>query len=79
MPCSIWMPPWASGPVLTVRRPILKGAPCACTAGIFSVATLAPVASMPFNTVLRLTAMAVLSLRWLFSPRGLLREPDQVS
>jgi hypothetical protein len=34
---------------------------------------------MPFNTVLRLTAMAVLSLRWLFSPRRLLRGLDQVS
>jgi hypothetical protein len=29
MPCSIWLPPWASGPVLTVNSPILKGAPCA--------------------------------------------------
>src|SRR5256885_3868846 len=24
-PCSIWMPPCASGPVLTVRSPILTG------------------------------------------------------
>ena len=29
MPCSIWMPPWASGPVFTVRRPILNPAGCA--------------------------------------------------
>ena len=57
MPCSIWMPPCASGPVLTVSSPILNGALCACTAGILSVATLAPVASMPFKTVLRLTVM----------------------
>ena len=25
MPCSIWMPPWASGPVFTVKSPILTG------------------------------------------------------
>src|SRR5215467_1035643 len=25
-PCSIWMPPSASGPVFTVSRPILNGA-----------------------------------------------------
>src|SRR5881397_4075153 len=29
MPCSIWMPPWASGPVFTVSRPILTGFCCA--------------------------------------------------
>ena len=62
MPCSIWMPPCASGPVLTVSRPILNGAPCACTAGIFRLAALAPVASMPLRTVLRLIVMAVHSL-----------------
>ena len=45
MPCSIWMPPCASGPVLTVRRPILNGAPWArATAGM---ATAAVVVSIP--------------------------------
>src|SRR5258708_3716525 len=29
IPCSIWMPPWASGPVLTVKSPIRNGAACA--------------------------------------------------
>ena len=29
MPCSIWMPPWASGPVFTVSRPMRTGLPCA--------------------------------------------------
>src|SRR5262249_35848156 len=29
MPSSKWMPPAASGPVFTVSRPILSGAPCA--------------------------------------------------
>ena len=35
-------------------------------AGIFRVARLAPVVSMPCKTVLRATAMAGSSLRWLF-------------
>ena len=50
-PCSIWMPPWASGPVFTVSRPSLNGAACAWTAGAFSVAMLAPVASMPLRRI----------------------------
>src|SRR5438552_4106039 len=29
VPCSIWMPPWASGPVFTVSRPSLNGVACA--------------------------------------------------
>src|SRR5262249_2121543 len=29
VPCSIWMPPLASGPVLTVSNPILTGFCCA--------------------------------------------------
>ena len=38
--------------------PTLNGAPWACTAGMLEVATPAPVASIPLNTVLRLTVMA---------------------
>src|SRR5262249_17379750 len=58
MPCSIWMPPWARGPVLTVSRPVLKAAPWAgSTAGTETAAT--PVAARPFNTVLRLILIDV--------------------
>src|SRR6185295_10015452 len=30
MPCSICLPPAASGPVRTVRKPMRSGSPCAC-------------------------------------------------
>src|SRR6478736_4919673 len=56
------MPPWASGPVFTVSRPSLNGAACAWTAGAFSVAMLAPVASMPLRTDRRLIDIALVSL-----------------
>ena len=56
------MPPWASGPVLTVSRPSLNGAACAWTAGAFSVAMLAPVASMPLRTDRRLIDIGIHSL-----------------
>ena len=57
MPCSIWMPPWASGPVLTVRSPILNCAAWAWTAGARIVAALTPAPRMPFRTVLRCKVM----------------------
>src|SRR6187402_248351 len=56
------MPPWASGPVLMVKRPSLKGAACACTAGVFSAAMLAPVASIPLITDRLLIGIGVHSL-----------------
>src|SRR6266699_2719645 len=57
MPCSIWMPPCASGPVFTVSRPILNGADCAI-AGAFNVKALTP-PRIPFSTVLRRSFMGV--------------------
>ena len=49
MPCSIWMPPWASGPVLTVSRPILNGAACAIAGMAIAVAAAAPAAVLARN------------------------------
>src|SRR5438552_12925762 len=40
VPCSIWMPPWASGPVFTVKRPMRTGLACAL-AGLGRVAAAA--------------------------------------
>ena len=55
MPCSIWMPPWASGPVLTVSKPSLNGAACA-TAGIGKLnATAAAPAAVPAMNLRRVT------------------------
>src|SRR5262245_25916308 len=55
MPCSIWMPPCASGPVLTVSRPILKGAAWAMAgAGNGSRAAAVPAAA-PARNVRRLS------------------------
>ncbi len=49
-PCSIWMPPCASGPVLTVSRPSLKGAACAMAGvGNLKVASAAPAAVAAIN------------------------------
>src|SRR5436305_4426064 len=49
-PCSIWMPPCASGPVLTVSRPSLNGAPCAIAGiGKLNVAAAAPAAVPAIN------------------------------
>src|SRR5918912_432046 len=45
------MPPCARGPVFTVRRPILNGAPCARRT--LGVATAAVLAAIPFRTRLR--------------------------
>src|SRR5712691_1847785 len=61
MPCSIWMPPWASGPVLTVSKPILNGAACASTMGAFNAARPTPAPASPFNTFRRCTVMVVSS------------------
>src|SRR5882672_2622478 len=44
VPCSIWMPPAASGPVFTVSRPILTGLPCARATRGSVVASVAPAA-----------------------------------
>src|ERR1700733_1251135 len=53
-PCSIWMPPWASGPVLTVSRPSLNGAACAMAgAGKRGAAAAAP-AAVPARSARRL-------------------------
>src|ERR1035437_8056465 len=50
MPCSIWIPPCASGPVLTVSRPILNGAACAMAGvGNLNVASAAPAAVPAIN------------------------------
>src|SRR5882757_8835926 len=62
MPCSIWIPPCASGPVLTVSRPILNAEPCARTYGAFSDASPTPALASPCNTLRRCIVMAVLSL-----------------
>src|SRR5712671_3750470 len=60
MPCSIWIPPWASGPVLTVSKPILNAAPCAI-AGMPMAAAAVP-AAVPARNLRRLKVidMAVL-------------------
>src|SRR5229473_1434072 len=42
VPCSIWMPPAASGPVLTVRSPILTGLPWANAGAGIAIATAEP-------------------------------------
>src|SRR5262245_39450932 len=62
-PCSIWMPPEASGPVLTVRNPTRTGPVCAGAAGTLSTCVATPAASAPLMTVRRLTVM--LSLPWM--------------
>src|SRR5258708_5611054 len=62
MPCSIWMPPCASGPVLTVSRPILKGAACAI-AGIPMAAAAVP-AAVPAKNLRRLSVMDIASSSW---------------
>src|SRR5664279_652870 len=49
-PCSIWIPPCASGPVLTVSRPSLNGAAWAMAgAGNLNVASAAPAAVAAMN------------------------------
>src|SRR6185503_8288318 len=59
IPCSIWMPPWASGPVFTVSRPILNGAACAMAGvGNRSVAAAVP-ATVPARNVLRSSLRAI--------------------
>src|SRR5690348_18094929 len=50
------MPPAASGPVLTVSKPILSGAPCAID-GIGNAAAPA-IAAVPARNLRRLTRMA---------------------
>src|SRR5262249_14000267 len=55
MPCSIWMPPCASGPVFTVRRPRRTGLLCA-SAGMASVAVTAAV---PARNARRLSFAAI--------------------
>src|SRR5215468_6505588 len=50
MPCSIWMPPAASGPVFTVRSPILTGFGCA-KAGAPARAAVAAVPTRKFRRV----------------------------
>src|SRR5215470_9096626 len=51
MPCSIWMPPAASGPVFTVRSPILTGFGCA-KAGVPTMAAVAAVPTRKFRRVI---------------------------
>src|SRR5580692_663138 len=53
-PCSIWIPPCANGPVLTVRRPSLNGLSCA-TAGAGKRVSAAAPAAVPAKTARRLT------------------------
>src|SRR5580658_9680956 len=53
-PCSIWIPPCASGPVLTVRRPSLNGLSCAMAGAGKRVSAAAP-AAVPAKTARRLT------------------------
>src|SRR5215475_5539986 len=62
MPCSIWLPPCASGPVFTVSRPILNGAPCAI-AGRANSVVASPVAAsaVPAKNVRRLSFEAMQS------------------
>src|SRR5271156_5827617 len=57
MPCSIWRPPEASGPVLTVSRPILTGADCAID-GIGNAAADAAAAE-PARNLRRLSLMVM--------------------
>src|SRR5215470_13690945 len=61
-PCSIWMPPEASGPVLMVRNPTRIGPACAGAAGTLSTCVATPAASAPLMTLRRLTGMSFLPL-----------------
>src|SRR5215475_1668069 len=62
-PCSIWMPPEASGPVLMVRKPTRIGPACAGAAGTFRACVATPAASAPLMTVRRFSVvMAIFSL-----------------
>ena len=60
MPCSIWMPPCASGPVFTVSRPMRIGLFCAI-AGIGNAAAAAVparrVRRSSFNVMIRFPPM----------------------
>src|SRR5438034_11560515 len=56
VPCSIWMPPWASGPVFTVKRPMRTGFACAL-AGLGRVAAAA--SAVPARNVRR-SSLAVI-------------------
>src|SRR5262245_41567938 len=61
MPCSIWMPPCASGPVLTVSRPSLNGAACAMAGiGKLNAAAAAP-AAVPAMNLRRVTLRDIIS------------------
>src|SRR5205823_7991870 len=64
VPCSIWMPPCASGPVLTVRSPILTGLFWAI-AGIGRFAAKAAPAA-PLSQLRRVILEAILA----FLPNG---------
>src|SRR5450759_4526995 len=66
-PCSIWIPPCASGPVLTVSRPSLNGAACAMAGvGNLNVASAAP-AAVPAINLRRVTLRDIVFLP--LSPR----------
>src|SRR5262249_33596795 len=83
MPCSIWMPPWASGPVLTVSRPILNGAPWAI-AGMPMVAAAVP-AAVAARNLRRLRRIGITHPSWfarrraVSSPARRRREPTPSS
>src|SRR5690242_11130611 len=65
MPCSIWMPPCASGPVLTVNSPIRAGAPCAMAGAHGKV-----VRAVPARNVRRLSFHAIKTSHFA-APAGL--------
>src|SRR6516162_6457284 len=69
IPCSIWMPPWASGPVFTVKSPILTGVSSAIAGSGRLAAKTAP--AEPLSKVRRptLTAIYLLPVRLPFCPR----------
>src|SRR6185436_11808823 len=82
VPCSIWMPPAASGPVFTVSRPILTGLPCAkAGSGSVVAAVTAAVPTRKDRRSIRVTmdsllgsASSLVAARQL-QRRALLRHP----
>src|ERR1044071_3973364 len=67
-PCSIWNPPWASGPVLTVSRPILTGRSSAI-AGFGNLAANA--AAAPPARIVRRRSFEVIGRSLCVSPAQL--------
>src|SRR5437870_2708878 len=60
VPCSIWIPPAASGPVLTVSRPMRTGLGCAIAGNGKDAVTAAPAAPARNPRRLTLTAISLL-------------------